>query len=148
MKMKLGFIFGTAAAIASIGLSINAIAYAQWGPGWEVPAKAATRLFVFPMISILLGGIGAASYFFASCFRLQRRSLRFCFWSVVAVSFALAMSIYLFDPGQWPHVSPNLSRVARAASTPVLAVCVIAWVLMSAAVWKRGTVTARLDLNP
>jgi hypothetical protein len=147
MKTKLGFILGTGAAIAGIGLSSYAISYAQWGPGWEVPARAGTQLFVFPIISILLGGVAVSWYFLASCSQLKPRSLRYWFWGLVALSFALAASIYLFDPGQWPRNNGYLSSVVKVVSTPVLAVCVIAWVMMSVTVWKSGTVNAGLDLT-
>jgi hypothetical protein len=58
MKERLAFSIGTGVVLLGMALVANGVAQMQTGPGWEIPATAATNWILFGLISIVLYGVG------------------------------------------------------------------------------------------
>ena len=137
MKTNLAFIVGTGAPLIGTAFVAYAIGYAQYGPGWEVPARAATQLFVAPLVALMLDVAAVGSYLLGDHFVQQSRTLRVFFWLALGASCAISICAYFAAPGQWPIRHPALSRVAPVITVPTLIACAASWLLLSLVGWNN-----------
>jgi hypothetical protein len=131
MKERLAFSTGTGVVLLGTSLVVNGVAQVQTGPGWEIPAAAATNWILFGLIYIILYGLGIICYFRGNRFASLSPPSRKTFWILLGVGLLITVLSYVLDPGQWQFTHRNLSAVAEKSSIPVSAICGIIWILLT-----------------
>ena len=130
MKERLAFSIGTGVVLLGMALVANGVGQVQTGPGWEIPAAAATNWIFFGLISIVLYGVGIICYFRGNRFASMSPPSRKIFWILFGVGLLGTALSYVLDAGQWQHTHRNLSATVQKSSIPVSAICGIIWVLL------------------
>jgi hypothetical protein len=128
-------IAASATLVATV-LSARAIAHAQWGPSWEVPARVVMELDIARLTSILL--VPTAVGLLAWRARTMAGPVALLLLSAqVVIAGVLAFYASPDQAARWPGRSPHLSRhagdVALAAS---LASAVLG--TLGVVTWKRS----------
>jgi hypothetical protein len=131
MKERLAFGIGTGVVFLGMALVANGVAQMQTGPGWEIPAAAATNWILFGLISIVLYGVGIICYLRGIRFASLSPRSRKTFWFLLGVGLLITVLSYALDPGRWQVTHRNLSAAARKSSIPVSAICGIIWILLT-----------------
>jgi hypothetical protein len=99
------------ATLLATVLSARAIAHAQWGPRWEVPAAVVMELDVARLASILL--LPTAVGLMLWSVRTNRRPAAFLLLSAqVALAGVLAFFASPDEAARWPTRHPRLSEHA------------------------------------
>ena len=113
MKERLAFSIGTGVVLLGMSLVVNGVAQVQTGPGWEIPAAAATNSILFGFISVLLYGIGIICYFRRNRFTSLSPPSQKTFWILLGVGLLITVLSYVLDAGQWQFTHQNLSAVVQ-----------------------------------
>ena len=118
MKEKVAFSIETGVVLLGVALVASGVAQVQTGPGWEIPAAAATNWILFGLISIVLYGVGIICYLRGNRFRSLSPSSRKIFWILLFFGLLITASSYLLDPGQWQITHRHLSAALRKSFVP------------------------------
>jgi magnesium-transporting ATPase (P-type) len=137
MKERLAFTIGTAVVLVGMALVASGAAQLQTGPGWEIPAAAATNWVLFGLLSIVLYGVGIICYLRGNQFRSLSTRSRKIFWILLCVGLLMTVLSYVLDPGQWQITHRNLSAAVRKSSVPIWAICGITWILLTVRSWRN-----------
>ena len=142
MKEQVAFSMGTGVVVLGVALVASGVAQVQTGPGWEIPAAAATNWILFGLISIVLYGVGIICYLRGDRFRSLSPSSRKIFWILLFFGLLITASSYLLDPGQWQITHRHLSAALRKSFVPIGVICGIVWMLLTARTGRTPSLAA------
>ncbi len=117
------FRLGLAASLLGLCLLSHLLAFAQTGPGWEVPLAVMTQLTLLPRVSLTLGVASLLLY------KNTPRNLRAGYLILSILCLTLSLLLPLLHPEQWP--GSLLSTLAMIQVIPVWVGCVMTYWRMS-----------------
>lgn len=136
--ITLRLVFAALCAMISTALGATALANAQAGPAWEVPARLVEVMTTIQPVA--LGLIALAAIIVGASYAIDRPDA-LPLTLLVAQLLVAVVVVAVATPdiaAQWPSTRPTLSEFARQGRLPVLALSALLG-FGGAVLWHRST---------